>query len=79
MGRYIVAAALLAAIAGPAFAQQSMPDDPIVLDAIQKQKDREALDKQYKATLKNTDQSVAPVKTDPWSNMRGSDNSKTKR
>jgi len=77
MGKYIVAALLLAAIAGPVFAQV-IPDDPAVLDRLQKKKDAEALDKQYKSTLKNTDQSGAPVKTDPWATMRGSDNSKPK-
>ena len=79
MGRYIVAAVFLAVIAGPVLAQPSRDDDPIIIEQNTKKKDAEELDKRYKATLKNTGQSVAPVKSDPWDNMRGSDNSKTKR
>jgi hypothetical protein len=79
MGRYIVAAVLLAVIAGPVLAQPSRDDDPIIIEQNTKKKDAEELDKRYKATLRNTGQSVAPVKSDPWVNMRGSDDSKTKR
>jgi hypothetical protein len=79
VARFIIGLVLLAAFAGPVFAQQPMPDDPAVLDRIQKKKDAEALDKQYKSTLKSTDQAATPVRSDPWQNMRGTDDSKTKR
>ena len=45
----------------------------------QKKKDAEAVDKQYKSMMKNTDQAAAPVRVDPWQNMRGADDSKAKR
>jgi hypothetical protein len=79
MGRYIVAAVLLIAITGPVLAQSPREDDPIIMEQKQKKKDAEALDKQYKSTLKSTEQSVAPARTDPWQNMRGADDSKPKR
>jgi hypothetical protein len=79
VARTIVALVLLAAIAGPVFAEEAPPDDPAVQDRIQKKKEAEALDKQYKATLKNTDQTTTPVRSDPWQNMRGAADSKTKR
>jgi len=61
----------------PVFAQ-AISDDPAVLDREQKKKDREALDKQYNTTIKNTDQASAPVRVDPWAKMRGSDDAKNK-
>jgi hypothetical protein len=57
---------------------QPISDDPAVLDREQKKKDREALDKQYNTTIKNTDQASAPVRVDPWAKMRGSDDAKNK-
>ena len=77
--RYIVALVLLVAFAGPVFAQPSQEDDPIIMEQKQKKKEADELDKRYKSTLKNTDQTVAPARSDPWQNMRGADDSKTKR
>jgi hypothetical protein len=77
--RTIVALVLLAAFAGPVFAQKLRDDDPIIVEKKQKKKEAEELDKQYKSTLKSTDQTTTPVRSDPWQNMRGPDNSKTKR
>ena len=68
---------LLFVAVAPVFAQ-AISDDPAVLDREQKKKDREALDKQYNATIKNTDQASAPVRVDPWAKMRGSDDAKNK-
>jgi hypothetical protein len=53
---------------------------PRASDDGQKAKDAETVDKQYKATLERTrkDPVVIPAK-DPWQNLRGSDDSKTKR
>jgi hypothetical protein len=81
MKRLGIGAILLAMLAGPAFAQQpSMDDkDPAAQDRAQKLKDRDEIDKRYKSTLEKTRQETAPVRTDPWSNMRGADDSKTKR
>src|ERR1039458_10603436 len=39
MARYIVALVLLAIIAGPAFAQQKPPENPLAVDAQQKKKE----------------------------------------
>ncbi len=79
MARYIVALVLLVAVVGPVFAQQSRDDDPIIAEQKQKKKEAEELDKRYKSTLKSTDQTTTPVRADPWQNMRGPDDSKTKR
>jgi hypothetical protein len=77
--RYFVALILLAAVAGPVFAQQSPEEDPVVMEQKRKKKEADELDKRYKSTLKNTDQGAAPVRADPWQNMRGADDSKAKR
>jgi len=81
MKRLGIGAILLAMLAGPAFAQQPSMDskDPAVLDREQKQKDREEIDKRYKSTLEKTRQDTTATRADPWSNMRGVDDSKVKR
>jgi hypothetical protein len=81
MKRLTLSAILLAMLAGQAYAQQpSMEDkDPIILEQERKKKDAIDVDKQYKSTLEKTNQGIAPVRNDPWSSMRGADDSKTKR
>ena len=81
MKRLGLGAILLAMLAGPAFAQQPSMDSksPMVLDQEQKVKEREEVDKQYKSTLQRTRQDTTATRADPWSNMRGADDSKTKR
>jgi hypothetical protein len=37
------------------------------------------VEKQYNATRKYRDQAPTPTRTDPWQNMRGADDSNTKR
>lgn len=81
MKRLTLSAILLAMLAGQAYAQQpSMADkDPIVLERERMKKDALDVDKQYKSTLEKTNQGTPQVRSDPWSTMRGSDDSKTKR
>jgi flagellar biosynthesis/type III secretory pathway M-ring protein FliF/YscJ len=80
MARFIVAIVLLAVIAGPVFAQRAKPgDNPLAAVDQQKKKDAAKVDQQYNAIMKNTDKTAAPVRTDPWQDMRGADDSKTKR
>jgi hypothetical protein len=80
MARYIVALVLLAVIAGPAFAQEKKsPENPLAVDAQQKKKEALEVEKEYNATRKYRDQAPTPTRTDPWQNMRGADDSNTKR
>jgi hypothetical protein len=79
MKRLIAATVALAALTGPVFAQASNESDPIIMEQKQKKKDAEAQDRQYKSTLERTRQETTAPRTDPWSNMRGTDDSKTKR
>lgn len=80
MARYIVAIVLLAFIAGPALAQQKKgPVNPLTEEYARKKKDAEEVEKEYNAARKNVDQAVTPTRVDPWQNMRGADDSKTKR
>lgn len=80
MARYIVAIVLLAFIAGPALAQQKKgPDNPMIEEYARKKKEAEAVEKQYDAARKSSGQDVTPTRVDPWQNMRGADDSKTKR
>ena len=80
MKRFTIAAIVLGLLAGPAFAQgkgQKSGSGQEVDEA--KAKEAEAIDRQYKSTLERTRKDVAPVHTDPWSNMRGAADGKTKR
>jgi len=79
MKRLIAATVALAALTGPVFAQPANEDDPIIVEQKNKKKDAEALDRQYKSTLDRTRQETTAPRTDPWSNMRGADDSKSKR
>ena len=45
----------------------------------QKKKDAEDVDRQYKRTLDKTQINTTATRIDPWSNMRGTDDSKPKR
>jgi hypothetical protein len=79
MARYIVAIVLLAVIAGPAFAEKKPPENPLAVEAQQKKKEAEAVEKEYNATRKYRDQAPTPTRSDPWQNMRGAADSSTKR
>jgi hypothetical protein len=78
--RVLIAGTVMAAcLAGPAYAQHRPgPNIPTAPEDVQKRRDAEAVDRQYKATLQRTKKdAAAPV--DPWQNLRGADDSKTKR
>ena len=82
MAKIIVAIMLMAVVAvtaGPAFAQKKQDDSPLAVEAREKKKAAEAVDQQYKATLKRIGKDDAPTRVDPWQNMRGTDASKPKQ
>ena len=80
MKRLIAATVVLAALTGVVFAQEPKEDEPLVLEQKQKKKDAEAIDRQYKSTLDKTNRNAVETRpADPWQNMRGTDDSKTKR
>jgi len=75
MRKLVASAIMLAILSGPVFAQQSRDDDPIMIQEREKKQQAEALDKQYKRTLDQTrKEGDAPVRSDPWANMRGPKN-----
>jgi len=75
MKKIVASAIVLGLLAGPVFAQKSRADDPIMIQERDKQEQAEALDKQYKRTLDQTrKEGDAPVRSDPWANMRGPKN-----
>ena len=79
MARFLVALALLAAIAAPAFAAER-PDDPQVIERAEKKKEAEAREKEYNTTIRATTPGAATTtRSDPWRNMRGGDDSSGKR
>jgi hypothetical protein len=46
-------------------------------EEMQKKRDAEALERQYKSTLERTSKpDAAPVRTDPWANMRSTETPK---
>lgn len=72
MRKIAVAAILLAGFVLPAYAQQGKYD----AEDAAKKRDAAILDKQYKTILELTDK-TAPIKPDPWQNMRGSQQAET--
>ncbi len=67
-------------LTGPVYAQVKKEATPMQLEEEQKKRDAEAIDRQYKSTLDRTRKETTETRAnDPWSNMRGTDNSKTKR
>jgi uncharacterized protein YxeA len=69
---------LLAFLAGPA-AYAEDTDNPYVKTREMQKKESEAAEKQYQKTLNATRAATTkPAQTDPWSNMRGTDASKSK-
>ena len=70
---------LAGCLAGPAYAGKNDPN-PLKLDEDQRRKDDVAIDKQYKSTIERTNRNPVEIRaTDPWQNMRGTDDSKAKR
>lgn len=77
MKKIVASAIVLGLLGGPVFAQKSRDDDPIMVQERDKQQQAQALDKQYKRTLDHTrKEGSAPVRSDPWANMRGSNDGK---
>jgi hypothetical protein len=80
----IVGALLAGYLTGPVYAQMSPENDddsPLKLEEKQKRREAASVDKQYKSTLQRTrgnSTAAAPV-DDPWSNMRGTADTKPKR
>jgi hypothetical protein len=79
MKRLIIGATLLGILAGPVYAQQKQEDSLMVLEEKQRKSDAAAVDRQYRSVLEKTRKDAAENRTDPWANMRGPDDSKTKR
>ncbi len=84
MRTMIVGAVLAGCLAGPAFAQKAADPTPMQIEEKQRQREADSIDQQYKSTLQRTRSSggttaAKPAADDPWSNMRGSSDSKTKR
>jgi len=48
-------------------------------ELVQRRKDDAAVDRQYKATLQRTRKDTVVAPSDPWANMRSTDDSKAKR
>jgi hypothetical protein len=67
---------VLAVFAAVAHAEDK--ENPSVKTREQIKKESEAVDQQYQKTLRETDRNVTPAKSDPWANMRGSNNSQAK-
>jgi hypothetical protein len=76
MRKAIIAAIALALCAGPALAQRAPKENPRQAEEDAKKRDADQIDAQYRSTLDRTRKDVAPVKSDPWSNMRGDDGKK---
>lgn len=75
MKRLIIAAAFVAALVVPAFAQQkaysAMSDEEKA-----HQKVADSVDRQYRNAIDNTRNDASAVSVDPWAKMRGAGNSK---
>ena len=76
MRKLFASAIVLAILTSPAFAQQKKEDEPLVILERDKQRQAEALDKQYKRIIDRSRKDTETPKTDPWSNMRAPNDSK---
>jgi hypothetical protein len=76
MRKLFASAIVLAILTSPAFAQQKKEDEPLVILERDKQRQAEALDKQYKRMMDRSRKDTETPKTDPWSNMRAPNDSK---
>jgi len=77
MRKIVIGMAVLALLAGgQALAQRrnppTAPAQPTP-EELAKKREKETLDREYQNALRNTDQNTAPVRVDPWANMRGDD------
>lgn len=81
VSKTLLASAFLAAcFAGPVHAQSKKGPDatPMQLDDQAKERDRESIDKAYRATLQKTRGNEPARVDDPWANMRGDGDVKPK-
>jgi hypothetical protein len=76
MRKLLSSAVILAILSSPALAQQKKEDEPLAILEREKQKQAEALDKQYKRMMDRSRKDTETPKTDPWSNMRTPNDSK---
>jgi hypothetical protein len=80
MRTMIVGAVLAGSLAGLAHAQKAPDATPMQMEDQQKRRDADSIDRQYKSTLQRTrsggSTAATPAVDDPWSNMRGSSDSK---
>lgn len=71
MKRLIIATALLAVFAAPAFAQGRKPVSEMTGDEKANLKATESVDRQYRDAMERTRKDATEVPMDPWANMRG--------
>ena len=75
-------AVVVTSLAAPAYAQDK-PKNIYQIEAEERAKEAKRIDQEYKAALERERRSGAgaaqPAAVDPWSNMRGSEDSRTKR
>jgi hypothetical protein len=84
MKRITIGLVLLAFLAGPLHAQgkkdKKDEDNELLRQYQQRQKENAEIDKRYQKTLQQTrGADAAPVKVDPWANMRGTNAAKPKQ
>ena len=79
----IAGAVIAGCLAGPSFAQQSKNKGlpaPIPQEYLDRKRDEATVDKQYKETIERTKKDAVETSAkDPWQNLRGGDDTKTKR
>ena len=79
MRKLIAVTVALLALAGTVHAVYAKDKTPLQIEDEQRAQERARIEKQYDTALKKTDKTVAaPAVNDPWANMRGTDDSKTK-
>jgi len=80
MKRLFAVAFAASLLAGPLYAAEPDKDDPMVQLERVKKEDRASVDRQFDRTMQlHSSKDAAPVKIDPWSNMRGPDDTKGKK
>ncbi|HVZ50779.1 MAG TPA: hypothetical protein VG986_02355 [Pseudolabrys sp.] len=64
---------VVAALVSPAYAQKGQPAQGPSPEEIDKRRQEQALDAQYRSALKRMKQDSAPARPDPWANARETD------
>lgn len=76
----VLGVAMAASLVSVVYAEEEEEEkNGVKKELMERRKDDAAIDRQYKATLQRTRKDTVVAPSDPWANMRSTDDSKAKR